>query len=237
MLHISLLFLASLMSLLVYHTATWHVGKLTVMTRMWQEAVLSPWDLFDVLHYAHRFAHKCDFKKVAIGEWPSRTLKAISLSHYHFLLVAWSVVSCTISKILPLLQCMWLRRFTFRSFSVSAIYSWSYKPPLHSDSCVNVLQLMYALSRIISIYRKVWNGNCTDLQAHSVSLVFVPFDRQEDKVIPSEECVPKHKLLVMDMQFSTRKRRDNKFELSVCVCMEAQGGKNVSNTKAWSKIR
>ena len=31
------------------------------------------------------------------------------------------------------------------------------------------------------------------------------------KVIPNEECVPKHKLLVMDMQFSTRKRRRKKF--------------------------
>jgi len=38
--------------------------------------------------------------------------------------------------------------------------------------------------------------------------------RQEDKanvrnvkVIPNEECVPKHKLLVMDIKFSTRKRR------------------------------
>jgi len=27
-----------------------------------------------------------------------------------------------------------------------------------------------------------------------------------DKVIPNEECVPKHKLLVMDMQFNTTKR-------------------------------
>jgi len=43
--------------------------------------------------------------------------------------------------------------------------------------------------------------------------------RQEDKakvhnvkVIPNEECVPKHKLLVMDMRFSTRKRRHKKFE-------------------------
>jgi len=32
------------------------------------------------------------------------------------------------------------------------------------------------------------------------------------KVIPSEECVSKHKLLVMDMQFNTRKRRHKKFE-------------------------
>ena len=48
--------------------------------------------------------------------------------------------------------------------------------------------------------------------------------RQEDKakvcnvkVIPDEECVLKYKLLVMDMQFSTRKRRRKKFEPRVCV--------------------
>jgi len=37
------------------------------------------------------------------------------------------------------------------------------------------------------------------------------------KVIPNEECVPKHKLLVMDMQFSTRKRRCKKFDPRVRV--------------------
>ena len=37
------------------------------------------------------------------------------------------------------------------------------------------------------------------------------------KVIPNEECVPKHKLLVMDMQFSSRKRRRKKFEPRVRV--------------------
>jgi len=48
--------------------------------------------------------------------------------------------------------------------------------------------------------------------------------RQEDKakvrnvrVIPNEKCVPKHKLLVMDMHFSTRKRRHKKFEPRVRV--------------------
>jgi len=48
--------------------------------------------------------------------------------------------------------------------------------------------------------------------------------RQEDKakvrnvkVIPNEECVPKHKLLVMDMQFNTRKKRRKKFEPRVHV--------------------
>ena len=32
------------------------------------------------------------------------------------------------------------------------------------------------------------------------------------KVIPNEECVPKHELLVMDMRFNTTKRRHKKFE-------------------------
>jgi len=48
--------------------------------------------------------------------------------------------------------------------------------------------------------------------------------RQEDKakvhnvkVIPKEECVLKHKLLVMDMWFNTTKRRSTKFELRVHV--------------------
>jgi len=48
--------------------------------------------------------------------------------------------------------------------------------------------------------------------------------RQEDKakvrnvkVISSEECVPKHKLLVMDMWFKTTKSRRRKFEPRVCV--------------------
>jgi len=49
--------------------------------------------------------------------------------------------------------------------------------------------------------------------------------RQEDKakvrnvkVIPNEECVSKHKLLVMDMQFNTTNRWRQKFEPRVCVC-------------------
>ena len=32
------------------------------------------------------------------------------------------------------------------------------------------------------------------------------------KVIPNKECLPKHKLLVMDVRFSTTKRRQKKFE-------------------------
>jgi len=57
------------------------------------------------------------------------------------------------------------------------------------------------------------------------------------KVIPNEKCLPKHKLLVMNMQFNT-KRWHKKCEPRVHVsCMEAQGGKDVKNTKAWSMIR
>ena len=37
------------------------------------------------------------------------------------------------------------------------------------------------------------------------------------KVIPNEECVPKHKLLVMDMPYNTTKRRHKKFEPRVRV--------------------
>jgi len=55
--------------------------------------------------------------------------------------------------------------------------------------------------------------------------------RQEDrakvcniKVISSEECVPKHKLLVMDMWFKARKSWHRKFEPRN---MEAQGGKDM----------
>jgi len=48
--------------------------------------------------------------------------------------------------------------------------------------------------------------------------------RQEDrakvrnvKVIPNEECVIKHKLLVMDMRFNATRRRRKKFEPRVHV--------------------
>jgi len=67
--------------------------------------------------------------------------------------------------------------------------------------------------------------------------------RQEDKakvcnvkVIPKEECVPKHKLLVMDMQFSARKRQRKRFEPRVHV-WKLKEEKHVKNTKAWSTIR
>jgi len=37
------------------------------------------------------------------------------------------------------------------------------------------------------------------------------------KFIPNEECVPKHKFLVMDMQFNTTKRWHKNFEPRVLV--------------------
>jgi len=37
------------------------------------------------------------------------------------------------------------------------------------------------------------------------------------KVIPNEECVPKHKLLVMDTQLNTTERWRKKFDPGVCV--------------------
>jgi len=55
---------------------------------------------------------------------------------------------------------------------------------------------------------------------------------RNDKVISNDERVPKHKLLVMDI-CNTIKTWRKKFEPR----KEAQGGKDLKNTKAWSKIR
>jgi len=56
------------------------------------------------------------------------------------------------------------------------------------------------------------------------SMVHYIIVRHKDKakvhnvtVIPNEECAPKHKLLVMDMQFNTTKRWHKKFEPRVRV--------------------
>jgi len=45
------------------------------------------------------------------------------------------------------------------------------------------------------------------------------------KVIPNEQCVPKHKLLVTNMWFNTTK--DGIRSLTKSACMEAQGGKDM----------
>jgi len=46
------------------------------------------------------------------------------------------------------------------------------------------------------------------------------------KVISSEECVPKHKLLVMDTWFNATKSWRRKFRAK-SACMEAEGGKDM----------
>jgi len=50
------------------------------------------------------------------------------------------------------------------------------------------------------------------------------------KVISNEECVPKHKLLVMDMWFNITKRWHKKFKPRVHVW-------ELKEEKTWSKIR
>jgi len=70
-----------------------------------------------------------------------------------------------------------------------------------------------------------------------VRLIILLCDRrtkQRFKVIPKEECVTKHKLLAVDMQFNTTRRWCKKFELSMLVWKLR--GKDVNNTKAWSKV-
>ena len=55
------------------------------------------------------------------------------------------------------------------------------------------------------------------------------------KVISSEECVPKHKLLVMDMWFKATKSWRRKFEPRVHVWKLKE--EDVRSTDAWSEIR
>ena len=43
------------------------------------------------------------------------------------------------------------------------------------------------------------------------------------KVIPNEECIPKHKLLVMDMRFNATKMATQEVRAK-STCMETQGG-------------
>ena len=57
------------------------------------------------------------------------------------------------------------------------------------------------------------------------------------KVITSEECVPKHKLLVMDMWFKATKKRRRKFEPRVCVYGSLRRKRHVRSLDAWSEIR
>ena len=87
----------------------------------------------------------------------------------------------------------------------------------------------------------------TELVAYAAGPVKSTVDyiivQQEDKakirnvkVIPNEECVPKHKLLVMDMWFNAAKD-DIRSLNQECVYGSLRRKKRVKNTKAWSKIR
>jgi len=91
---------------------------------------------------------------------------------------------------------------------------------------VCVCVLLYLLYCVILCYHCDFYGfTCITYAAGPVkSMVDYIIAWQEDKakvrnvkVIPNAECVPEHKLLVMDMQFTTRKRRHKKFEPRVCV--------------------
>jgi len=54
------------------------------------------------------------------------------------------------------------------------------------------------------------------------------------KIIPNEECVPKHKLFEMDMRFNTSKSWHKNFEPRVRVWIGSSRMKrHVKNTKAW----
>jgi len=56
------------------------------------------------------------------------------------------------------------------------------------------------------------------------------------KVIPNEECVPKHKLLVMDMRFNTTKG-DMRSSSQEYVYGNSRKNRLVKNIKAWLETR
>jgi len=55
------------------------------------------------------------------------------------------------------------------------------------------------------------------------------------KVIPNEECVPKHKLLVMDMRFIEQKGGVRNLSQE-CVYGSLRRKRHVRNIKAWLEI-
>ena len=83
------------------------------------------------------------------------------------------------------------------------------------------------------------DGNVADPVKSRVDYIMV---RQEDKakvcnvkVISREECVPKHKLLVMDMWFKATKTWHRKFEPRVRV-WKLKKERHVRSTDPWSVI-
>jgi len=58
------------------------------------------------------------------------------------------------------------------------------------------------------------------------------------KVIPHEECVPKHKLLVMDMRFNTvQQKGDIRSSSQEYVYGNSRRNRLVKNIKAWLETR
>ena len=83
----------------------------------------------------------------------------------------------------------------------------------HVSSCSGVATLRTAIHLLLTYL----------LTSYLLTVDYIMV-RQEDKakirnvkVITSEECVPEHKLLVMDMRFKATKRRRRKFEPRVRV--------------------
>jgi len=106
----------------------------------------------EILSAAAQPNEKSHLRRRAIGEWPWRSLKVIGIlplfDKSYVTSYSWSVVttslSCTVSEILPLLQCTWLP-VTLRSPSVLIRQLKSqYKQYSLSDSWVNISQLMRA---------------------------------------------------------------------------------------------
>jgi len=56
------------------------------------------------------------------------------------------------------------------------------------------------------------------------------------KVIPNEECVPKHKLLVMDMQLNTT-RDGIKSSSQEYVYGDSRRNRPMKNINTWSEVR
>ena len=76
-----------------------------------------------------------------------------------------------------------------------------------------------------------YQTNCRIFQNDGVSCSYFLYS-----VITSEECVPKHKLLVMDMWFRATKRRHRIFEPRVRV-WKLKEEKTCEELDAWSEIR
>jgi len=124
---------------------------------------------------------------------------------------------------------------------------WPFQQHISGHKLLSFIYLQFSNSDLV-VFQTCWH--CCNLVFQISCSLLAPFSmvdhiivRQEDKakvcnvkVIPNEEWVPKHKLLVMDMRFSTRKRRHKKFEPRG-VYGSSRRKRHVKNIKEWSKIR